>query len=164
MLIVFGCNEIGICCGCGVCWIQFESMIDCIDFYVVKFIYEIDVSDVYVVFKVGEEFFVIDVCFDEVWVQGCVFGVVYMYYSEIVVWVFVEIFVDVDVVVYCWSFGCNVGVKGVLEFVKFGYCVWEMIGGFEYWVCEGYFVEDVDGVYWRFVDLLIGIVWVCICV
>jgi len=33
----------------------------------------------------------------------------------------------------------------------------EMIGGFEYWVREGYPVEDADGVHHRPVDPLTGI-------
>ena len=62
-----------------------------------------------------------------------------------------------EVVVYCWSPGCNAGAKGALEFAKLGYSVREMIGGFEYWVREGYPVENADGVHRRPVDPLTGV-------
>ncbi|HWD40240.1 MAG TPA: rhodanese-like domain-containing protein [Fimbriimonas sp.] len=45
------------------------------------------------------------------------------------------------VVTYCWGPGCNAGTKAALRFAKLGFKVKEMIGGFEYWVAEGYPVE-----------------------
>jgi rhodanese-related sulfurtransferase len=45
-------------------------------------------------------------------------------------------------VVYCWSPGCNGATKACAELVARGRTeVKEMIGGFEYWVREGYPVE-----------------------
>ena len=80
-----------------------------------------------------------------------------MHYSEISSRAPAEAPKDTDVVVYCWSPGCNAGAKGALEFARLGYRVREMIGGFEYWVREGYAVEDADGVHHRPVDPLTGI-------
>ncbi|NYF29987.1 MULTISPECIES: rhodanese-like domain-containing protein [unclassified Microbacterium] len=132
-------------------------MIDRTDFYEAKLTYETDSSDVHAAIKAGENLVVIDVRSDEAWAQGRVAGAVHMRYSEIASRAPREIPADTDVVVYCWSPGCNAGAKGALEFARLGYRVREMIGGFEYWVREGYAVEDADGVHHRPVDPLTGI-------
>ena len=132
-------------------------MIDRADYYSAKLAYETDASDVHAALKAGEDVVVIDVRSDEAWAQGRVAGAVHMHYSEIARRAPVEIPSTAAVVVYCWSPGCNAGAKGALEFAQLGYDVREMIGGFEYWVREGYPVEDADGVHRRPVDPLTGI-------
>lgn len=132
-------------------------MIDRTDFYTAKLTYETDPSDVHAAQKAGENIFVIDVRSDEAWAQGRVAGAVHMHYSEIASRAPIEVPADAEVVVYCWSPGCNAGAKGALEFARLGYQVREMIGGFEYWVREGYAVEDADGTHHRPVDPLTGI-------
>lgn len=124
-------------------------MIDRIDYYQAKLAYETDASDVYAARKAGENVVVVDVRSEEAWAQGRVAGAVHMHYSEIAARAAAEVPTDADVVVYCWSPGCNAGAKGALEFARLGYRVREMIGGFEYWVREGYPVEDADGVHQR---------------
>lgn len=132
-------------------------MIERADYYAAKLAYETDASDVHAARTAGETIYVIDVRSDEAWAQGRVAGAVHMHYSEIATRAPAEIPVGAPVVVYCWSPGCNAGAKGALEFSKLGYEVREMIGGFEYWVREGYPVEDADGVHRRPVDPLTGI-------
>jgi rhodanese-related sulfurtransferase len=132
-------------------------MIDRIDYYQAKLAYETDASDVYAARKAGENVVVVDVRSEEAWAQGRVAGAVHMHYSEIAARAAAEVPTDADVVVYCWSPGCNAGAKGALEFARLGYRVREMIGGFEYWVREGYPVEDADSVHHRPVDPLTGI-------
>lgn len=132
-------------------------MIDRSDYYAAELAYETDASDVHAALKAGENIVVIDVRSAEAWAQGRVAGATHMHYSEIAARAPREISVDAEVVVYCWSPGCNAGAKGALEFAKLGYRVREMIGGFEYWVREGYAVEDADGVHHRPVDPLTGI-------
>jgi rhodanese-related sulfurtransferase len=132
-------------------------MIDRADFYAAKLSYETDPSDVHAAQKAGENTVVVDVRSDEAWAQGRVSGALHMHYSEIADRAPVEIPADAEVVVYCWSPGCNAGAKGALEFARLGYRVREMIGGFEYWVREGYPVEDADGVHRRPVDPLTGV-------
>ena len=132
-------------------------MIDRADYYAAKLAYETDASDVHAALKAGEDVVVIDVRSDEAWAQGRVAGAVHMHYSEIARRAPVEIPSTAAIVVYCWSPGCNAGAKGALEFAQLGYDVREMIGGFEYWVREGYPVEDADGVHRRPVDALTGI-------
>ena len=132
-------------------------MIDRSDYYVAKLAYETDASDVHAALKAGENIVVIDVRSAEAWAQGRVAGATHMHYSEIAARAPREIATDAEVVVYCWSPGCNAGAKGALEFARLGYQVREMIGGFEYWVREGYAIEDADGVHHRPVDPLTGI-------
>lgn len=132
-------------------------MIDRTDFYAAKLAYETDASDVHAALSAGENLVVIDVRSDQAWAQGRVAGAIHMHYSEIASRAPVEIPRDAAVVVYCWSPGCNAGAKGALEFATLGYEVREMIGGFEYWVREGYPVEDADGIHRRPVDPLTGI-------
>lgn len=132
-------------------------MIDRADYYAAKLAYETDASDVHAALKAGEQLIVIDVRSDEAWAQGRVSGAVHMHYSEIAARAPQEIAAETEIVVYCWSPGCNAGAKGALEFAKLGYRVREMIGGFEYWVREGYPVEDADGVHRRPVDPLTGV-------
>lgn len=132
-------------------------MIDRIDYYSAKLAYETDASDVHAARTAGESLYVIDVRSDEAWAQGRVSGAAHMHYSEIARRAPAEIPQDAAVVVYCWSPGCNAGAKGALEFAKLGYEVREMIGGYEYWVREGYPIEDADGVHRRPVDPTTGI-------
>ncbi|MFJ6531019.1 rhodanese-like domain-containing protein [Microbacterium sp. NPDC091662] len=132
-------------------------MIDRADFYAAKLTYETDPSDVHAALRAGADIVVIDVRSDEAWAQGRVAGAVHMHYNEIASRAPTEIAEGTAVVVYCWSPGCNAGAKGALEFARLGYTVREMIGGFEYWVREGYAVEDADGVHHRPVDPLTGI-------
>lgn len=132
-------------------------MIERTEYYAAKLAYETDASDVHAAVKAGADLVVVDVRSDEAWAQGRIAGAVHMHYSEIASRAPVEIPVGSEVVVYCWSPGCNAGAKGALEFAKLGYAVREMIGGFEYWVREGYPVEDADGVHRRPVDALTGV-------
>lgn len=132
-------------------------MIERADYFAAKLAYETDASDLYARQKAGDEVVVIDVRSDEAWAQGRVAGAVHMHYSEIAARAPQEIPEGTDVVVYCWSPGCNAGAKGALEFAKLGYPVREMIGGFEYWAREGYPVEDHDGIHRRPIDPLTGV-------
>lgn len=132
-------------------------MIDRAAFFAAKLASETDASDVHAARKAGETLYVVDVRSDEAWAQGRVAGAIHMHYSEIARRAPEEIPADAEVVVYCWSPGCNAGAKGALEFAKLGYRVREMIGGFEYWVREGYPVEDADGIHRRPVDPLTGV-------
>lgn len=133
-------------------------MIDRADYFAAKLAYETDASDLYARQRVTPgDVVVIDVRSDAAWAQGRVAGAIHMHYSEITSRAAAEIPVGTDVVVYCWSPGCNAGVKGALEFTKLGYQVRELIGGFEYWVREGYPVADADGIHRRPVDPLTGV-------
>lgn len=126
-------------------------------YFAAKLECETDASDVHTARRASKNIVVIDVRSAEAFAQGRVVGAVHMHYSEIAERAPREIPTDAEVVVYCWSPGCNAGAKGALEFARLGYRVREMIGGFEYWVREGYPVENADGVHRRPIDPLTGI-------
>ncbi len=132
-------------------------MIDRADYFSAKLEYETDASDVYAAQKAGEKLVVVDVRSDEAWAQGRVAGAIHMHYSEITTRALKEIPQAANVVVYCWSPGCNAGAKGALRFAELGYTVQEMIGGFEYWVREGYPISDADGTHRRPIDPRTGV-------
>jgi rhodanese-related sulfurtransferase len=52
---------------------------------------------------------------------------------------------DRTLVVYCWGPGCNAAQKGAARLAALGFRVKEMIGGLEYWRCEGHAVEGSAG-------------------
>ena len=58
------------------------------------------------------------------------------------------------VVTYCWGPGCDGAVRAALAFARLGYRVKEMIGGYEYWVREGFPVRTADGLTTRPADPL----------
>ena len=49
------------------------------------------------------------------------------------------------VVTYCWGPGCNGATRAALEFARLGYPVRELVGGFEYWVREGFPYDSAQG-------------------
>lgn len=106
---------------------------------------ETDPTDVRAAQRAGERFVLVDVRGDEAWAQGRVRGAIHMHYSRIEERAPREIPLDMPVVVYCWSPGCNAAQRAGLIFARLGYRVREMIGGFEYWAREGYPVEDDAG-------------------
>lgn len=132
-------------------------MIDRAAFFAAKLAAETDASDAYAAQNAGDAIVFVDVRSHEAWLQGHVPGAISLPHSEIARRAASEVPADADVVVYCWSPGCNGGAKGALAFAEAGYRVREMIGGFEYWAREGYPVEDADGVHRRPVDPLTGI-------
>lgn len=120
-------------------------MTDALTHFATKLTHETDASDVYAAQQAGDGPVLVDVRGDEAWAQGRIRGALHMPYREIAERAPREIPLDADVVVYCWSPGCNAGAKGGLEFAKLGYRVREMIGGYEYWVREGQPVENDEG-------------------
>ncbi|MEV1021907.1 rhodanese-like domain-containing protein [Streptomyces sp. NPDC050264] len=51
----------------------------------------------------------------------------------------------VPVVTYCWGPGCNGATRAALALAELGFQVKEMLGGFEYWVREGFAHETWEG-------------------
>ena len=52
---------------------------------------------------------------------------------------------SVPVVTYCWGPGCNGATRAALALAELGFQVKEMLGGFEYWVREGFAFETWEG-------------------
>lgn len=127
-----------------------------IDFFLARLEHETDASDLYAAREAGEEIRVVDVRSGEAWRQGHVVGATHLPYRDIAT-ATAEWDRSIPVVVYCWSPGCNAGVKGAIEFARAGFQVKEMIGGYEYWAREGYPVEDENGALPRTRDPLVAI-------
>ncbi len=130
-------------------------MTDAISYFSAKLRHETDPSDVYAAQKAGDRFVLIDVRSHDAWNQGHAVRAVHVPYRDIAERAPREFDPAVPVVVYCWSPGCNAGAKGALEFARLGYQVREMIGGYEYWVREGYPTENTDGPVARTFDPLV---------
>lgn len=107
-----------------------------------KLAYETDVSDVQAALAGGQPGFVlVDSRSRESWDQGHVPGAIHLPTREIERRAGELIPAGTAVVTYCWGPGCNGATRAALEFARLGYPVREMIGGFEYWVREGFGYE-----------------------
>jgi rhodanese-related sulfurtransferase len=101
--------------------------------------FETDVSDVGADLAAGAaDVVVVDVRSAESWAQGHVQGAIHLPTAEIATRAADLIDRDVTVVVYCWGPGCNGATRAAREFARLGRPVKEMLGGFEYWVREGF--------------------------
>jgi rhodanese-related sulfurtransferase len=107
-----------------------------------KLAYETDVSDVHAALSSGDAGFVlVDSRSREAWELGYVPGAIHLPTGEIARRAVELVPVGTAVVTYCWGPGCNGATRAALEFARLGYQVREMIGGFEYWVREGFAYE-----------------------
>ncbi|MFT4028565.1 MAG: rhodanese-like domain-containing protein [Protaetiibacter sp.] len=124
--------------------------------FAAKLRYETDASDVAEALAAGERLVLVDTRNGVAWNQGRAAGAVHIPRREVAQRAPHEIPLDVPVVVYCWSPGCNGADKAALELARLGYQVKLMIGGFEYWAREGYDVVSDAGPVIRGVDALVG--------
>ncbi|MFK4790079.1 rhodanese-like domain-containing protein [Microbacterium sp. ZW T5_56] len=110
-----------------------------------KLTFETDPSDVRADQQNSTMFVLVDSRGDQAWAQGRITGAIHLPTAQIAARARTEIPLDTPVVVYCWGPGCNGSTRAALEFARLGYQVREMIGGYEYWVREGYPAEDDQG-------------------
>ncbi|MEU4351031.1 rhodanese-like domain-containing protein [Streptomyces sp. NPDC023838] len=115
-----------------------------------------DVSDVASVLAQGGEpgFVVLDSRSTEAWDQGHVPGAVHLPTALIAEQAEQLLDKSVPVVTYCWGPGCNGATRAALALAELGYQVKEMLGGFEYWVREGFEFETWEGSEKREADAL----------
>ena len=126
-----------------------------IDHFAGKLAYETDVSDVHAALSGGEPGFVlVDSRSREAWDQGRIPGAIHLPTREIAERAGELIAPGTAVVAYCWGPGCNGATRAALEFAKLGHPVREMIGGFEYWVREGFAYEAASGLHEHAADRL----------
>ncbi len=116
-----------------------------LEYFAAKLRYETDPSDVSAALAAGERFAFVDTRGHSSWHQGRARGAVHIPRAEIAVRAAAEIPEGTPVVVYCWGPACNGATRSAIEFLKLGYAVKEMIGGFEYWAREGLGVLDDQG-------------------
>ncbi|NJC68613.1 rhodanese-like domain-containing protein [Planosporangium thailandense] len=117
--------------------------------------FETDVSDVRADLVAGVPgLVVVDTRGARAWQQGHLPGAVHLPTAEIAARAADLIPVGTAVVTYCWGPGCNGATRAACEFARLGYPVKEMIGGYEYWVREGFPVQTATGLRQRPVDEL----------
>jgi rhodanese-related sulfurtransferase len=97
-------------------------------------------------------FVVLDSRSTEAWDQGHIPGAVHLPTALIPEQAAQLLDRAVPVVTYCWGPGCNGATRAAHAFATAGYRVKEMLGGYEYWVREGFPVRDEEGVRSRPVD------------
>ncbi|MFH8222215.1 rhodanese-like domain-containing protein [Streptomyces sp. NPDC018057] len=105
------------------------------------------VSDVAAALAAGGDpgFVVVDSRSTESWDQGHVPGAVHLPTALIPGQAPALLDPAVPVVTYCWGPGCNGAARAALALAELGYEVKEMLGGFEYWVREGFAYETWQG-------------------
>ncbi|MFE4410798.1 rhodanese-like domain-containing protein [Streptomyces sp. NPDC056821] len=106
-----------------------------------------DVADVAAALTAGSDpgFVVLDSRSTESWDQGHIPGAVHLPTALIPEQAGDLLDRSVPVVTYCWGPGCNGATRAALALAELGYQVKEMLGGFEYWVREGFAYETRQG-------------------
>ncbi|MFJ8976600.1 rhodanese-like domain-containing protein [Streptomyces sp. NPDC102282] len=115
-----------------------------------------DVSDVAAALEADGDpgFVVLDSRSTASWDQGHVPGAVHLPTALIVEQAAGILDPALPVVTYCWGPGCNGATRAALALAELGYQVKEMLGGFEYWVREGFAFETWEGPVRRTADPL----------
>jgi rhodanese-related sulfurtransferase len=117
--------------------------------------FETDVSDVHSALHRPEPGFVlVDSRGPAAWDQGHVPGAMHLPTALIPDRAPALIPAGTTVVTYCWGPGCNGATRAALALARLGYDVREMLGGYEYWVREGFAVETAAGLTTRTPDPL----------
>ncbi|BCJ70636.1 sulfurtransferase [Catellatospora sp. IY07-71] len=117
--------------------------------------FEADVSDVHADLASGTPGFVlVDSRSREAWEQGHLPGAVHLPTAEIARRAAEVVPAGSVVVTYCWGPGCNGATRAALAFARLGYQVKEMLGGYEYWVREGFDTQGLLGLQKHDVDPL----------
>lgn len=106
-----------------------------------------DVSDVASALAAGGDpgFVVLDSRSTASWDQGHVPGAIHLPTALIPEQAEQLLDRSVPVVTYCWGPGCNGATRAALALAELGFPVKEMLGGFEYWVREGFAYETWEG-------------------
>ncbi len=126
---------------------------DAVAFFAARLRFETDASDVHADLEAGTSgTVVVDTRSTASWRQGRLPHAVHLPTADIAARAAELIPAGSDVITYCWGPGCNGAAKAALEFAKLGYPVKEMLGGYEYWVREGFPVRDEEGVHRRPAD------------
>ena len=124
-----------------------QTSITALDFFAAKLAYEIDPADLASERAAGRAPVVVDVRSEKGWRQGRIPGAVHVPGEQLAERA-PEILPDREapVVVYCWGPGCNGSTWGACALAELGYTqVRELIGGYEYWVREGFATVSDEG-------------------
>ncbi|MBD0743953.1 rhodanese-like domain-containing protein [Streptomyces sp. CBMA152] len=120
---------------------------DAAAYFRASLVFHADVSDVASALAAGGDpgFVVLDSRSTESWDQGHVPGAVHLPTALIAEQAEQILDKSVPVVTYCWGPGCNGATRAALALAELGFQVKEMLGGFEYWVREGFEFETWEG-------------------
>lgn len=120
---------------------------DAAAYFRASLVFHADVSDVASALAAGGDpgFVVLDSRSTESWDQGHVPGAVHLPSALIAEQAEQILDKSVPVVTYCWGPGCNGATRAALALAELGFQVKEMLGGFEYWVREGFEFETWEG-------------------
>ncbi|GAA2408427.1 rhodanese-like domain-containing protein [Actinomadura vinacea] len=114
--------------------------------FAARLAFETDVSDVHA--DLQDEvpgLVVVDSRSDESWEQGHLPGAFHLPTALVTERAHLVVPRAATVVTYCWGPACNGATRAALAFAQLGYRVKEMIGGYEYWVREGFAVQTPGG-------------------
>ncbi|OJF10353.1 rhodanese-like domain-containing protein [Couchioplanes caeruleus] len=127
--------------------------------------FETDVSDVHADLEARVDgLVVVDARGAAAWQRGHLPGAVHLPTAEIPARATQVVPIGGTVVItYCWGPGCNGATRAALAFATLGYRVKEMLGGYEYWVREGFPIGTPDGIHRRPVDDLTAVGISCDC-
>ncbi|MHC0428965.1 rhodanese-like domain-containing protein [Streptomyces sp. O3] len=116
-------------------------------YFAASLAFHADVSDVASALAADADpgFVVLDSRSTECWDQGHIPGAVHLPTALIPEQAEALLDKSVPVVTYCWGPGCNGATRAALALAQLGYQVKEMLGGFEYWVREGFAYETWQG-------------------
>ena len=121
--------------------------------FAARLAFEADVSDVHADLLAGVAgLVVVDTRSEAAWAQGHLPGALHLPTGRIAERAPELIDPSLTVVTYCWGPGCNGATRAALAFARLGYQVKEMLGGFEYWVREGFGYDTATGAEQRPVD------------
>ncbi|MFF8959896.1 rhodanese-like domain-containing protein [Streptomyces sp. NPDC014894] len=106
-----------------------------------------DVSDVAAALAAGGDpgFTLLDCRSAAAWDQGRIPGAIHLPTASIPEQAGRLLDPSRPVVVHCWGPGCDGAARAALALARLGLRVKEMLGGFEYWVREGFGYETRDG-------------------
>ena len=90
-------------------------------------------------------FVVLDSRSTESWDQGHVPGAIHLPTALVAEQAEQLLDKSVPIVTYCLGPGCNGATRAALALAQLGFQVKEMLGGFEYWVREGFEFETWEG-------------------
>ncbi|MFJ8832955.1 rhodanese-like domain-containing protein [Micromonospora aurantiaca] len=126
---------------------------DALAHFAARLSFEADVSDVHADLEAGVPgLVVVDSRALPAWRQGHIPGAVHLPTAEIAARAGELVPPGATVVTYCWGPGCNGATRAAREFARLGRPVKEMIGGYEYWVREGFPVRTEAGLVRRPAD------------
>jgi rhodanese-related sulfurtransferase len=124
-----------------------SNPLSAVDFFAAHLAFQTDPADLAADRAAGRSPLVLDVRSDAAWAQGHLPGAVHLP-GPLVRDRVADVVPDRDaaVVVHCWGPGCNGATRAALVLATLGYTgVRELLGGYEYWVREGFAVVTATG-------------------